>query len=206
MNINDCDLNEDFFHFTNRRNVESILEKGLIATCGTASQMINDRPNVSVSYTFRGVAGILNSFIYTFATKTSPATLPEEFREYFKEVTDYSSTEPLGYEAACLGVARKLKDEVYIRVDLTQEDVDAARIGGGFTGFDINLPYSIPPEKVDVVTDEEGTPISAYDFAKIIYEGTKDKEAIRYFHGDFFRMFEMCEGKDIFEDNNKEET
>ena len=49
IDIEKCDINNDYFHFTNKANVNSILNNGLIPTIGVASRLVNDRENVSVS-------------------------------------------------------------------------------------------------------------------------------------------------------------
>lgn len=41
IDINSVDLNEDYFHFTNIKNVESILNEGLKPMVGAASKMID---------------------------------------------------------------------------------------------------------------------------------------------------------------------
>ena len=67
IDINECDMNNDYFHFTNKSNINSILNNGLIAQVGTASKLVEDRPNVSISKGGKGIMGIINSFIYKFA-------------------------------------------------------------------------------------------------------------------------------------------
>lgn len=69
IKLSECDLNKGYYHFTNSKNVESILSNGLEARIGTASKMVNDRPNVSVSQGGKGVFGIVNSFIFVLSKK-----------------------------------------------------------------------------------------------------------------------------------------
>ena len=64
IKLSECDLNEGYYHFTNVKNIESILNNGLEARIGTASKMVNDRPNVSLSQGGKGVFGIINSFLF----------------------------------------------------------------------------------------------------------------------------------------------
>ena len=66
IKIQDCDINNDYFHFTNKSNIDGILNKGLIPNIGVASKLVNDRANVSVSKGGKGIMGIINSFIYKF--------------------------------------------------------------------------------------------------------------------------------------------
>ena len=88
---------------------------------------------------------------------------------------------------------RKLKDEVYLRVELDDEQLEKARIGG-LTGYDINLPVRIDKSKIRVITNSDNQVLSAYDVAK-------DKEVFRIMHDDFFEMFEITEyEKDIHQD------
>ena len=95
---------------------------------------------------------------------------------------------------------RKLKDEVYLRVELDDEQLEKARIGG-LTGYDINLPVRIDKSKIRVITNSDNQVLSAYDVAKYIYENAKDKEVFRIMHDDFFEMFEITEyEKDIHQD------
>lgn len=67
IDINKCDLNNYYFHFSNRNNIKSIMENGLIPSRGTASEMLNDRENVSVSEGAKGIMEIINSFIFMFS-------------------------------------------------------------------------------------------------------------------------------------------
>ncbi len=88
---------------------------------------------------------------------------------------------------------RKLKDEVYLRVELDDDQLEKARIGG-LTGYDINLPVRIDKSKIRVITNSDNQVLSAYDVAKY-------KEVFRIMHDDFFEMFEITEyEKDIHQD------
>lgn len=187
IDINSVDLNEDYFHFTNIKNVESILNEGLKPMVGAASKMIDDRPNVSISQGAKGIMGIVNSFVFMFANR-SISNIPEEFRKYFSEIDDFSSQKLVGKEIACRAMERKLKEEVYFRVNVTEEEVNEARIGG-FTGFDVNLPYGIDKSKLQLITENDNV-MSAYDVCSFIYEKTKDIEIFRKMNDDFFYMMD----------------
>ena len=188
IKITECDLNNDYFHFTNRENVESIIENGLIAQVGIASKMVNDRANVSVSKGGKGIMGIIGSFVYTFEN-TRICDIPNEYRRYFEEVTNFSSIANCSKNMACKAMVRKLKSEQYLRVEITDEEYSQAKIGG-FSGYDINLPNNIDKSRISVVTGKDGEEISAFDVAQYIYEKAKDKSVFREMHKEFFRMME----------------
>ena len=109
IDIKDCDLNNDYYHFTNVSNVQSIINAGLIPSVGVASKMIFDRPNVSCSKGGKGIIGIINSFIYMFSTM-SISHIPNEFKKYFMDdITDFTSDTLVGLDIACRAMIRKLK-------------------------------------------------------------------------------------------------
>lgn len=190
MNIKDCDLNNDFFHFTNRKNINSILNNGLIPKIGAASQLVNDRPNVSVSKGGKGIIGIINSFIYKFSNELKISEIPDEYKKYFSEISDFESNNMISKDFACKAMSRKLKEEVYFKVNLGKEQLDKANIGG-LTGYDVNLPMKIDSNNIEIITDDNNKVLSAYDVAQYIYEKTKDKKVFRDMHSDFFDMFEL---------------
>lgn len=187
IDINSVDLNEDYFHFTNIKNVEGILKEGLKPMVGAASEMINDRPNVSISKGAKGIMGTVNSFVFMFANR-SIANIPEDFRRYFPEIDDFSSKELVEKELACRAMERKLKEEVYFKINVKEEELTEARIGG-FTGFDINLPHCIDKSKLELVTQNDNV-MSAYDICSFIYEKTKNIEIFREMNEDFFYMMD----------------
>lgn len=113
ININNCDFNNDYFHFSNKENLYSILNSGLIPSIGTASTIVNDRPNVSVSQGGKGILGIINSFICMFSTKIKISEIPKEYRKYFHEIADFELDDLADKDIVCKAIARKLKDEVY---------------------------------------------------------------------------------------------
>lgn len=127
IDIKDCDLNNDYFHFTNRANVDSILNNGLIPSIGTASQLVDDRENVSVSKGGKGIMGIINSFVYQFTNKMKISEIPEEYKKYFLEISDFKSDDLVNKDVACKAMSRKLKDEVYFRVKLDEGQLEKAQ-------------------------------------------------------------------------------
>ena len=199
IDIKNCDLNNDYFHFTNKTNVDSILNNGLIPSIGTASKLVDDRENVSVSKGGKGIMGIINSFIYKFSNQIKVSEIPEEYKKYFIELSSFKSNNLINKEIACKAMIRKLKDEVYFRVKLDEEQLEKAKIGG-LTGYDVNLPMKIEKSNLDVVTDGDNKVLSAYDVAAYIYEKTKHIEVFRKMHSDFFYMFEMKKQNEIIDD------
>ena len=190
IHIKDCDINNDYFHFTNKSNVNGILNEGLIPKVGVASRLVGDRENVSVSKGGKGIIGIINSFIYKFYQEMRISDIPEEYKKYFLEIKDFDLTDCISREIAYKAMIRKLKDEVYFRVVLNKEQLANAKIGG-LTGYDVNLPMKIDKSQIEIITDDNNKVLSAYDVAKYIYERAKNIEVIRNIHPDFFYMFEI---------------
>ncbi|HJJ04556.1 MAG TPA: hypothetical protein OIM45_01525 [Clostridiaceae bacterium] len=190
IDIQDCDINNDYFHFTNKSNVDSILNNGLIPTIGVASKLVNDRANVSVSKGGKGIMGIINSFIYKFYQEMKISDIPEDYKKYFLEIKNFELNDFISKETACNAMIRKLKDEVYFRVKLNEEQLSNAKIGG-LTGYDVNLPMKIDKSQLEIIIDENNKVLSAYDVAQYIYNKAKDIEVFRKMHNDFFYMFEM---------------
>lgn len=192
VDIKNCDINNDYFHFSNRKNVDSILNNGLRPSVGTASKLVGDASNVSVSKGGKGIIGIINSFIYKFSRELKTSEIPEEYRKYFLEISDFESSNSISRDVVCKAMTRKLKDEVYFRVQLDEDEIAQAQIGG-LTGYDVSLPMGIDKSKVDIITDSNQTVLSAYDVARFVYERAKNIDVIRNMHEDFFYMFEMRE-------------
>ena len=206
VDIENCDINNDYFHFTNRRNIDSILNNGLIPSLGSASRLIGDRPNVSVSKGGKGIMGIINSFIYKFSNKLKISEIPDEYKKYFQEISDFESDSMISKEVACKAMIRKLRDEVYFRVRLDESQIAQARIGG-FTGYDINLPMRIDKTNLDLVTDSDDKVLTAYDVAKYVFERARNIQNFIVMHPEFFYMFEMrmqsCNEECNFQDDER---
>lgn len=189
IKLSECDLNEGYYHFTNVKNIESILNNGLEARIGTASKMVNDRPNVSLSQGGKGVFGIINSFIHVLSKKKTNE-IPEDFRKYFNDVKDFSSDEIISRDSVCNAIINKLKDEVYIYINLDEELLSDARIGG-LSGYDINLPNGIDSSKLKLITDDDGNTLSSYDIVSYMYEKVKNNNIWKEFNQDLFYMMEF---------------
>ena len=197
VDIKKCDINNDYFHFTNKRNIDSILNNGLIPQVGTASKLVDDRPNVSISKGGKGIMGIINSFIFKFENEMKISDIPEEYRKYFTEIDDFTQSGNISTDIACKAMRRKLSDEVYFRVIPTEEQLKNAKIGG-ITEYDVNLPDAIGNHQIDIVTDSNNKVLSALDVARYVYEKARDIEEFREMHPGFFHMFELDE-KQIIE-------
>ena len=192
VDIKKCDINNDYFHFTNKRNIDSILNNGLIPQVGTASKLVDDRPNVSISKGGKGIMGIINSFIFKFENEMKISDIPEEYRKYFTEIDDFTQSGNISTDIACKAMRRKLSDEVYFRVIPTEEQLKNAKIGG-ITEYDVNLPDAIGNHQIDIVTDSNNKVLSALDVARYVYEKARDIEEFREMHPGFFHMFELDE-------------
>ena len=189
IDIKKCDFNNDYFHFTNKANVNSIMQEGLKAQIGVASKLVGDRANVSVSKGGKGIMGIINSFIYKFYMGLRIKDIPEEYRKYFLEIENFNINDDISREIACKAMHRKLEDEVYFRVGISKTQLESAKIGG-LTGYDVNLPNDIDKDNIEIVTNNNKV-LNAYEVARYVYEKAKDKEIFRKMHNDFFYMFEM---------------
>ncbi len=192
IDIDQCDLNHDYFHFTNQANVSSILNSGLLPSVGAASQLVNDEMNVSLSKGGKGIMGILNSFIHVFCTKVKISEIPEVYQKYFLEISDFTIDQCISKDVVCKAMIRKLQDEVYFRVELDDAQLERAKIGG-LTGYDIKLPMAIDKSKLSLIVDRNHHVLSAYDVAYYVYEKAKDIDVFRVMNNDFFTMFEFTE-------------
>lgn len=203
IDIKKCDINNDYFHFTNKKNINSILNNGLIPQIGVASKIVNDRPNVSISQGGKGIIGIINSFLNKFSEELKISQIPEQYRKYFKEIKDFNSDESISLEDSCKAMIRKLQDEVYFRVTPTEQQLEQAKIPV-FSEFDINIPVQINPNQIDIVTDSNNKILSAYEVARYIYDKAKNLYPIRDRHEKFFYMFEMEQEKSEDIDHNSD--
>ena len=108
----------------------------------------------------------------------------------FNEISDFKLNDFISKEIACKAMIRKLKDEVYFRIMISNEQLEKAKIGG-LTGYDVNLPMKIDKANIEIITDSNNKVLSAYDVAKYIYEKAKNIDIFRKMHKDFFYMFEI---------------
>lgn len=87
VDIQNIDLNDSFFHFTLKDNLNSIEENGLLSQIGDASELVGDKPRVYLSKGAKGILGIKNSFIYKFKGLRI-CDIPEGYKKYFSKMND----------------------------------------------------------------------------------------------------------------------
>ena len=65
VKIEEINLKNSLFHFSQKHNIESIEQNGLVAQIGDASQYVDERAaRVYLSEGYRGILAIKNSFLY----------------------------------------------------------------------------------------------------------------------------------------------
>lgn len=202
VDIKDVDLNNAYFHFTNRDNLESIEADGLKAQIGDASQMVGDKPRVCMSQSGKGVLGAKNSFIHEFK-KLRICDIPEGYRKYF-DITDYTSTEQVREEDVYKAMEKRFKDEVYLQVDAREgEDFLGEEVYGLSSRYDIKGKenHDIDPEKLSLITGKEGD--SAFDIVKQWYNRllenagkTGREDVVKGTLSDLNGMFEYIQQRD----------
>lgn len=133
--------------------------------------------------------GIINSFIHVLEKKKINE-LPEEFKKYFTDIDNFKSNEFVSKENICTAMINKLKDEVYIHIDINDTHLNNAKIGG-LTGYNINLPNHIDQSYLKIVTDNDGNVLSSYNFLSYMYEKVKNVNAWKEFNQDLFYMMEL---------------
>ena len=76
-NIKDIDMNNAYFHFTEKGNLKSIAKNGLKAQIGDASKLVDDKSRVCFSQGVKGILGIknLNMLKYVIFQKVTKSIL-----------------------------------------------------------------------------------------------------------------------------------
>lgn len=206
VSIEDIDLNNSFFHFTARDNLESIEEKGLIAQIGDASRMVNDKPRVCLSRGGKGILGIKNSFIHMFK-ELRVCDIPEDYRKYFS-ISDFSSTEQVTAELVYDAMQKRFEDEIYLQVDAQEgEDFSLDEVHGLGSAFDIKGKenHDISPGKLAKVNAPQGN--SALDIVQYIYKRLLERnpgkeDIIRNMNSDLTEMLDYVNEKEKGQENN----
>lgn len=202
IDITDIDLNNSYFHFTSKDNIDNVSKEGLKATIGDASKMVNDKARVCFSKGGKWILGIKNSFIHEFK-KLKICDIPNAYRKYFN-IKDFSSTEIVKEEDVYIAMERKFKDETYLKVDVVEnEDYVMEDLNTFSSEYDIKGKENnnIDIEKLSLITTSQGN--SALDIVKYIcnrmLEKNPGKEAvIRQMNSDLFEMLDYIkENKDI---------
>lgn len=199
INIENVDLNDSFFHFTLKDNLDSIEQNGLVAQVGDASELVEDKPRVCLSKGAKGILGIKNSFIYKFKGLRI-CDIPEGYKKYFS-ISDFSSTELLGTEMIYDAMEKRFKDEIYLKVD-AKEGVDflPEETFGLGSKFDIKgkEKHDISADKLLRLTSPKGD--SAMDIVQYLYnrmlENNPGKEdIIRKMNSDLAGMIDYINNK-----------
>ena len=202
VDIRDIDLDEAYFHFTPRKNLEGIDREGLKAKSGDASKMIgDDKARVYLSRGGKGLLKIKDTFIWEFENLRI-CDIPMEYREYF-DITDYSSTEQVKKEDVYSAMERKFKDEVYLNVDAIEgEDFLEDEIRTNFgTEHDIQGKenHNIDVKKISVITTPNGNSaldVIEYMYNKFIENCPEIEDIIRDMHPSLEGMFEYIKQRD----------
>ena len=134
-NIKDIDMNNAYFHFTEKGNLKSIAQNGLKAQIGDASKLVDDKSRVCFSQGVKGILGIKNSFIWEFE-HAKICDIPEGYKKYF-DIKDFSSTDLIPKEIVYEALKRKCRviEEAIEKYSL--RDADAFTILKTVGGLDI---------------------------------------------------------------------
>lgn len=212
INIKDINLNESFFHFTSRDNLENISEEGLKAQIGEATKMVNDDARVYFSRGGKGILGIKNSFILEFQG-ISIKDIPEGYRKYFQTINDFTSEEKLTNEQIYEALSQRMKDEIYFVVDAKEgEDFQQEDMYGGLSSeaYDIKgiKGHDITPEKLKLLITDNGN--TAHDVVSYLYNRLLEKarrtgseEVVRDYLIGLDKMFEYEQKKEQAFNNNQ---
>ncbi len=202
VDINDIDLNESYFHFTNRSNLDSIDENGLQATSGGASKMVGD--NDSRVYISKGGLGILkikDTFLHEFKD-LKICDIPLEYREYF-DIIDFNSQDIVEPEYVYCAMDRKFKDEIYLKVDAREgEDFsreDVSSLWGIEHDIHCRENHDIDVSKLSIVSTENGDRASdiVYEIYDRLLKKNPGKEAtIKDMFPELSEMFEYIKQRD----------
>ena len=195
IKLSECDVNEKYFHFTNKKNIWGILNFWLQPKIWPASKLVNDVPNVSISEGERGMFGIIDSFIIQFS-EMQINKIPEEFKIYFTDINNFSSKKILSKASVYNAICNKLKEDVYIYIDTNPKDqiFQGAKFNSwmsGFCLFDIWVHYSIEPSKLRVIADENGQILSSYDVILHLFEKAQNDCCIRLNFPNLFKMMKF---------------
>ena len=168
-NIKDIDMNNAYFHFTEKGNLKSIAQNGLKAQIGDASKLVDDKSRVCFSQGVKGILGIKNSFIWEFE-HAKICDIPEGYKKYF-DIKDFSSTDLIPKEIVYEALKRKFENEVYLVVDAKEgEDFLPEEINGLGSNFDIKGKegHDISPKKISKLVIPNAN--NAWEIMKLMEE------------------------------------
>ncbi len=213
INISDIDLNNSFFHFTCKENLENIKKDGLKAGIGDASKLKSEKEaRVYMAKGGKGLIGIKNSFIHEMK-KLRICDIPEEYRKYF-DIEDYSSEEQLRDNEVYNAMEKRFKDEIYFKVDAIEDEdyiikdfypeelADSFRTTNDYRDVKGKANHSIGPEKLWLLTTEKGD--TALDVVQYLYNRLLDnakkvgkEDSVKWANSDLEGMFEYIRQRKI---------
>lgn len=206
INISEIDLNNSFFHFTCKENLENIKRDGLKASIGDASKLKSEKEaRVYMAKGGKGLIGIKNSFIHEMK-KLRVCDIPAEYRKYF-DIEDYSSEEQVKDNQVYNAMEKRFKDEIYFKVDAIEgedysitdfypeELADSFRTTNDYRDVKGKKDHSIRPEKLWLLTTEKGN--TAFDVVQYLYNRLLDnakkvgkEDLVKWANSDLEGMFE----------------
>lgn len=212
VNIKDIDLNNSFFHFTTRENLEKIEIDGLKAQIGDASKMkTEEKARVYMSKGGKGILGIKNSFIHEFK-KLRICDIPVEYRKYF-EIKDFSSEEIVQENDVYIAMEKRFKDEIYFKVDaingedfipedfLPEELVNEINISNNIRDIKGKANHDISSDKLSIITTDKGDStfeILEYLYNRLMENAKKNgkEDSVRWGLSDLDGMFSYIKQRD----------
>ena len=200
IDIENIDLNNSYFHFTEKENLTSIQEKGLIAQIGDASELVEDKPRVCLSLGGKGILGIKNSFIHKFKNLRI-CDIPNGYRKYFS-IADFNSTELINTEEIYNAMEKRFKNEVYLIVDAKEgEDFLPEEIHGFASDFDIKGKenHNIPPNKISILTTSKGNSalnVIQYIYNRLLTKNPGKENLIKNMNSDLSEMLDYINQRD----------
>lgn len=211
INIKDIDLNNSFFHFTPKRNLESIEKEGLKAKIGDASKLINEeKPRVYMSKGGKGIIEIKNSFIHKMLGLRI-CDIPEEYRPYF-DIDDFSKTEQVRENVVYAAMEKRFKDEIYFQIDAKEgedyliEDFYPEELAETFRKTDKyrdvkgKAEHDIESSKITLITTDNGNTalnVVEYLYGRLLENAKKigKDDVVRVFNSDLDAFLKYVKNK-----------
>ena len=225
VNIDDIDLNNSYFHFTSKDNLEQILVDGLKPRIGDASKLKSEeKPRVYLSKGGKGIIEIKNSFIHEFK-KLKVCDIPLEYRKYFN-IDDYSIKEQVDEKSVYDAMEKRFKDEIYIKVDskkgedfiiedqfneafledFSKESLEKMFDKGSERDIKGNANHSIETKKLSLIKTNRGNTsldIVEYLYDKLLQNAKQigNEDIVRWANSDLDGLFEYIKQRDrIFDE------
>lgn len=213
ININEIDLNNSFFHFTCRENLENITREGLKSDIGDASKIKSEKEaRVYMAKGGKGLIGIKNSFIHEMK-KLRICEIPQGYRKYF-DFENFSSEEQLQENEVYSAMEKRFKDEIYFKVDAIEgedyiiedfypeELVNSFRTSNDYKDVKGKAGHDIETKKLWLLTTDKGD--TAFDVVQYLYERLLEnarksgkQDVVREANSDLDGMFEYIKQKEI---------